>query len=73
MEATALKLQRTEELRGIRVLDSVVFHERLKIHHGEGAVLGFVAEFRGCQALFQNTLKDHAIQGTVTHASIVLN
>ena len=60
-------------LSRIRVLDCVVFHERLQIDHGEGAVFWVVAELLGRHSLFQNALKDHAIQWTVTHASVVLN
>src|SRR6266536_5658944 len=60
-------------LRRIWVLDSIVFHERLKVYHGESAVFWIIAQLLGCQALFQDALKDHTIQRPVTHASVVLN
>src|SRR5262245_13073554 len=58
---------------GIRVIQRVVFHERLKIYHSESAVFWIVAELLSRHALFQYSPKDHAVQRSVTHTSVVLN
>jgi len=39
-------------LREIWVIDGVVFHERLKVHHGKSTVFRIIAQLLGCQALF---------------------
>jgi hypothetical protein len=46
---------------GIGVLQRVVFHERLKIDHGKGAIFWIVAELLGRHALFQYAPKDQAV------------
>jgi hypothetical protein len=48
----AIKLVQLRVLRGIWVIDGVLFHERLKVYHGESAVFRIIAQLLGCQALF---------------------
>ena len=51
----------------------MLFHQRLQIDHGVGAVFRIVAEFFCGFALFQDALQNHAIERAVAHAIFMLD
>src|SRR5512139_3522235 len=59
--------------RGVRIVQGMLFHERLQVDHREGAVLGIVSQFFGCLALLKNALEDHAIEWPMAHVILMLD
>ncbi len=51
----------------------MLFHQRLQIDHGVGAVLGVVAEFAAGFSLFKDALQDHAIERPMAHPFVMLD
>ena len=51
----------------------MLFHERLQVDHGEGAILRIVAEFLSGPALLENALENQAIERPMAHVIVMLD
>ena len=51
----------------------MLFHQRVQVDHGKGAILGIVAEFFCRLSLLDDALEDHAIHRAMSHALFVLH
>src|SRR5689334_8529838 len=63
----------TASLQRISICQRVLFHQRMQIDHGVGAIFWIVAELFRSQATLEDTLQDHAIERAMPHAVLVLH